>query len=560
MMEWTTACPDWEERIVAKQSLIPCKPLFPEVAEIAQEVFGGLIVPDMMGRPLMRDVMPLWVMEFVGVIFGGLDPDAMRRLIKEFFLLISKKNAKSTIAAGIMLTALELNERDLTEATIIAPTKEVADNAFKPAMGMVIFDPEMAEKYTVSPHVRTITHISTQSTLKVMAADDKSTGGSKAAYVLIDELHLFGEVADAEAILSEATGGLMSKPDGFIIKLTTQSTNPPAGVFADELSYARDVRDGKIQDKTYLPLLYEFPNYLLDNEQYLDSENFYITNPNIGYSVDEEYLISKYKKAEAKGDTALQEFLAKHLNVEIGLRLRSNRWSGADFWIVQASKSPLTLESLIEQSEIVVVGGDGGGLDDLLGMSVIGRRPDKSWLLWNRAWCNQIVLERRKKIAPKLEQLQKLGELVIVDRVGPDCDEFGMLCGQISQAGKLYMIGLDPMKKGSLENGICTAGGIDPELIIGISQGWRLSEHIQTLERKLAEGSAIHANQELMNWCVGNAKSIVKGSNQLITKESAGINKIDPLIATFNATALMAQAPEPPKPSVYETRGIRMIG
>lgn len=559
-MEWTTACPDWERRIIARESLLPCAPLFPEVAEIAQEVFGGLIVPDMLGRPLMREVMPPWVMDFVGVIFGGLDPESMRRLIKEFFLLISKKNAKSTIAAGIMLTALELNERDLTEATIIAPTKDVADNAFKPAMGMVQFDPEMAEKYTVSPHVRTITHISTMSTLKVIAADDKSTGGSKAAYVLIDELHLFGEVADAEAILSEATGGLISKPDGFIIKLTTQSTNPPAGVHADELSYARDVRDGKIEDKTYLPLLYEFPNFLLENEQYLDSKNFYITNPNIGYSVDEEYLISKSKKAEAKGDTAFQEFLAKHLNVEIGLRLRSNRWSGADFWILQASKSPLTLESLIEQSEIVVVGGDGGGLDDLLGMSVIGRRPDKNWLLWNRAWCNRIVLERRKKIAPKLEQLQKLGELVIVDRVGPDCEEFGKLCGQISQAGKLYMIGLDPMKKGSLEDGICTAGGIDPDLIIGISQGWRLSEHIQTLERKLADGSAFHANQELMSWCVGNAKSIVKGSNQLITKESAGINKIDPLIATFNATALMAQAPEAPKPSVYETRGIRMIG
>ena len=545
-MEWTTACPDWEERIVAKQSLIPCKPLFPDVAEIAQEVFGGLIVPDMTGRPYMRDVMPEWVFDFVGVIFGGLDPDSMRRLIKEFFLLISKKNAKSTIAAGIMLTALELNERDMTEATIIAPTKEVADNAFKPAMGMVMFDEYMAEKYSVSPHTRTITHTATKSTLKVMAADDKSTGGSKAAFVLIDELHLFGEVSDAEAILSEATGGLMSKPDGFVIKLTTQSTNPPAGVFADELSYARDVRDGKIEDKTYLPIMYEFPDSFLDNEKYLDSQYFYITNPNIGYSVDEEYLVSKYKKAEAKGDTALQEFLAKHLNVEIGLRLRSNRWSGADFWIHQASKQPLTLESLIEQSEVVVVGGDGGGLDDLLGMSVIGRKPDNTWLLWNRAWCNRIVLERRKKIAPKLEQLEKLGELVIVDRVGPDCDQFGEICGQISQAGKLFMVGLDPMKKGSLEDGICKAGGIDSELIIGISQGWRLAEHIQTLERKLADGSAFHANQELMSWCVGNAKSIVKGSNQLITKESAGINKIDPLIATFNATALMGLAPESP--------------
>ena len=126
MAEWVTACPDWEERIVNRQSLIP-EPLFSDVAEIAIEVFGSLIVPDMDGLPRMRDVMPQWVFEFVGAIFGALDIKTKRRLIKKFFLLISKKNAKSTIAAGIMITALELNERHLVEAIILAPTKEVAD-------------------------------------------------------------------------------------------------------------------------------------------------------------------------------------------------------------------------------------------------------------------------------------------------------------------------------------------------------------------------------------------------------------------------------------------------
>ena len=316
-MEWSTACPDWERKILAGESLIP-DPLFPVVAEIAIEVFGNLIVPDMVGRPKMRDVMPQWVMDFVGAIFGALDHETYNRLIKEFFLLISKKNAKSTIAAGIMITALELNERDMTEAIILAPTKEVADNAFTPAMGMILFDEEMQEKYSVSSHTRTITHIATKSTLKVIAADDKSTGGSKAAYVLIDELHLFGAISNAESILTEATGGLISKADGFIIKLSTQSTDIPAGVFASDLNYARDIRDGKIQDRTYLPVLYEFPQYMLDDEAYTDVKNFYITNPSLGYSVNKDYLISKYQKAREKDDKEFQEFLSKHLNVEIG--------------------------------------------------------------------------------------------------------------------------------------------------------------------------------------------------------------------------------------------------
>ncbi|MBP6861355.1 MAG: terminase large subunit [Neisseriaceae bacterium] len=543
-MEWTTACPDWEERIVRGESLIPMEPLFPIVSEIARDVFGELIVPDMNGRPKMKDVMPDWVMDWVGSIFGALDPDSRRRLIKDFFLLISKKNAKSTVAAGIMITALELNDRDLAEAIILAPTKQVADNAFKPAMGMILFDDDMKEKYTVYPHVRTITHIATQSTLKVLAADDKTAGGAKASYVLIDELHLFGKVATAESIISEATGGLISHADGFIIKLSTQSTEPPSGVFLNELLYARSVRDGLIENKTYLPVLYEFPRKMLDDESYKDSRNFHITNPNMGYSVDEEYLLSKYSKEEAKGETSLQEFCAKHLNVEIGLNLRSSRWPGVDFWEAQKYRSVLTLEELIARSEVITIGGDGGGLDDLLGMAVLGReKGTRDWLLWVHAWCHKKVLEIRKQIAPQLLDYQRQGDLTIVDQSGDDCDEFGKICGQVYESGLLDKIGLDPLMVGGLIDGIIDAG-VPEELIVGVAQGYKLAGYIQTTERKLASGQLFHSGQPMMAWCVGNAKVEVKGNNALITKQSSGKSKIDPLIAAFNAVGLMSLNPE----------------
>ncbi len=558
-MEWSTACLDWETRIVQKKSIIPLKPLFPIVSEIAIEVFGDLIVPDMTGRPKMKDVMPEWVMDFVGVIFGSLNPDTYRRLIKDFFLLISKKNAKSTIAAGIMITALELNDRDMAEAIILAPTKEVADNAFKPAMGMILFDDDMLEKYSVSAHTRTITHISTQSTLKVIAADDRATGGSKAAWVLIDELHLFGKVATAESIISEATGGLMSHADGFIIKLSTQSTEAPSGVFLEELLYARSVRDGLIENKAYLPVIYEFPKKMLDDESYQDSRNFYITNPNMGYSVDEEYLLSKHSKEEAKGEASLQEFFAKHLNVEIGLNLRSSRWPGADFWEAQKAKFALTLEELIARSEVITIGGDGGGLDDLLGMAVLGREKDtRDWLVWNHAWCHEKVLELRKQISPQLLGYQDQGDLTIVQHSGVDCEEFGKICGQVYESGLLDKIGLDPLMVGGLIDGIIDAG-VPEELIVGVAQGYKLAGYIQTTERKLASGQLFHSGQSMMAWCVGNAKVEVKGNNALITKQSSGKSKIDPLIATFNGVALMSLNPEAKGHSVYEDRGIRVI-
>ena len=94
---WTTACPDWEERIVSGRSLITAPPLFPAEADAALEVFKALKVVDVAGSPTFEEVADTWLLEFVAAIFGSAAPDG-RRLIREFLLCISKKNGKSTLA------------------------------------------------------------------------------------------------------------------------------------------------------------------------------------------------------------------------------------------------------------------------------------------------------------------------------------------------------------------------------------------------------------------------------------------------------------------------------
>ena len=114
---------------------------------------------------------------------------------------------------------------------------------------------------------------------------------------------------------------------------------------------------------------------MLDSEAYLDPDNFYITNPNLGRSVSQEWLEDELKKELAKDASTRNTFLAKHLNIEIGQNHRNNRWAGTDFWPKRVLKG-LTLESLMDQSEVVVVGIDGGGLDDLFGFAVVGRHKE----------------------------------------------------------------------------------------------------------------------------------------------------------------------------------------
>jgi phage terminase large subunit-like protein len=541
--EWTTARPDWEERIVAKQSLMPCDPLFPEVARIALRIFNELILVDVMDSPKMGEVTLPWVLDFVAAIFGAYDPVEKKRLIREFFLLISKKNTKSTIAAGIMMVALILNDRLSAELIILAPTKEVADNSFNPIRDFIAADPELQEMFNVSEHTKTVTNLGTNATLKVIAAESNAAAGKKASIILIDEVWLFGKRANAESMFREAKGGLASRPEGCVIYLSTMSDEVPCGVFKQLLDYARDVRDGIKIDKGFLPLIYEFPKWMIEAGEHLKTENFYITNPNLGASVDVDYLISEFNKVRDAGEESLRDFLAKHLNVEIGMNLRANRWAGAEYWLQQAKK--FTLSKLIEQSDVITMGIDGGGLDDLLGFAVLGRHAkSRKWWLWNHAWCLRIALERRKENAPKYLDFEKEESLTIVDTVGPDITQLAQYAKQVYDSGKLDKIGLDPLGLGGLLDGLL-AVGIPQEQMIAVAQGYKLAGYIQTTERKLAEGNLYHAGQDLMTWCAGNARIVMKGNGMMISKQESGTAKIDPLIATFNAVALLSLNPEP---------------
>lgn len=544
--EWSTACPDWADRLKSGRSIIPA-PIFPDEAEAGLAVMRELRIVDAPGSPMIGDACAQWVFDLAASIFGAYDSRVGsetegRRLITEWFVLVPKKNSKSTVAAAIMLTALIRNWRESAEFTILAPTLEVANNSFAPARDMVRKDEALEDLMQVQTHVKTITSRQNNGTLKVSAADSNTVSGKKSVGTLIEELWLFGKQANAENMLREATGGLASRPEGFVIYITTQSDDPPAGVFLQKLQYARDVRDGVIVDKQFVPIIYEYPDDIIKSKQDRNPANFGMVNPNINYSVDRDFLEREMRKAEVEGEHSVRGFLAKHLNVEIGLMLRSNRWAGANHWEAQALPA-LSLEELIERCEVIDLGIDGGGLDDLLGLAAVGRcKTTRQWFAWTHAWAHPSVIELRKSEAARLNDFKDDGDLTLVEKIGDDVTELVAFAAQVWMSGKLDKIGVDPAGLGTILD-MLEMEGIPAELVIGIPQGWKMNGAIKTAERKLAGGELWHGGQRLMNWCVGNAKVVAVGNAVTITKQTSGSAKIDPLAALFNAVTLLALNP-----------------
>lgn len=541
--EYVTSCPDWEQRIIEGRSLVPFDPLFPESAQEARDFRHRLKIVDVAdGQQTIGDIGASWAEDLSNAIFGAYDPETGIQHIREAFLMISKKNAKSTEAASIMITVLKMNWRQSAEFMILAPTKEVADNAFAPARDMVKADPQLDAMMQVQDHIRTIKHLGTGATLKVVAADTNTVGGKKAAVVLVDEIHLFGKNPNAAKMLVEATGGLASRPEGFVLYLTTQSDEPPAGVFASKLMYARKVRDGEIIDKNFLPILYEFPQHYVENKLYLDPANFRMTNPNLGKSASIDFIEREIRRAREVGPAETLIVLSKYLNVEVGMALRTDRWAGADFWL-DTTAEYIAFEWFRDNCEVIDVGIDGGGLDDLLGLTIVGRRTGTDvWVSWSRAWAHPSALQRNLAEKSKMEDFAQQGDLVLVKRIGDDVTELCDLVEQVYDWGLLDKIGVDPVGIGAIFDELINRG-IPEDKIVGISQGWKLGGAIKTAERRLAGGQLVHAKQGLMVWAVSNCRVEPRANSILVTKQASGAAKIDPVMALFNAVSLMSLNP-----------------
>lgn len=555
---WSTACPDWAERIVERRSLIPFDPLFPSEAEAALDIFRDLRIVDVLDRPTFGEVGRQWIFDLVAAIFGAYDARTGRRLIRNFFELISKKNGKSTEAAGIMLTALLRNWRHSGEYYILAPTKEIADNSFYPAQDMVNADPNLKALLHVQPGLRKITHLNTGAFLKVVAADNETVSGKKTIGLLVDELWLFGKQAKAASMLREIIGGLVSRPEGFVIYLSTQSDEPPKGVFAQKLEEFRDIRDGKVTDPGSLGVLYEFPEKMIKSAAYRDPKNFYITNPNLGLSVDPHWLIDQMAKEERAGKAELNGFLAKHLNVQIGMALRADGWAGAAVW-ERGYEKGITLETILERCEVITIGSDGGGLDDLWGIYVIGReRKTSKWLGWGHAYISPEGMERRKANETIYQEFIKDGDLTLVDSLPEDTYLVVELIQTIKDTGLLAAVGLDPANIGTLVDELAKIDiSEDLKNLIGIRQGVAQMGGIKTIERKLVDGTFRHGGQPIMGWCAGNAIVQPTATGIRIARDESGYGKIDPLMALFDAAQLMSTNPDAAV-SVYEERGIRV--
>lgn len=527
--------------------------------------FNRLRLPDVPGTPPLAEACGDWFRDILCAFLASEDPETGRRLVWELLCMVPKKNSKTTYVAALGLTALYLEETPNRQMLLVAPSQNISERCFGQAAGMIRLDPRLDAIFQLQDHLKSITRRKTGTALDVKTFDTSIVTGEIPILTIIDELHELGKKPKAAAVMQQIRGGGITKQRGQVLMITTQSDENPAGIWRTELDKARAIRAGTGgAAPIMLPVLYEFPvKKQVEQEFWRNPDNWGLILPNLDRSIDRQALVDDYENNGKVTKEAEQIWASQHLNIEIGVGLSGDGWSGALHWSGCVDEKLTKLEALLHRCEVVTIGIDWGGADDLAALYVIGREKEtKRWLGWGRAWARPTVFEQRKGIAARLQAFVEDGDLVISQTGEEQAESAAKICRMVADSGLLPEtggIGLDSAGIALLLDALEAEQLVQP-LVQAVTQGWKLQTAVSSVPLKLEDRRFLHGDQPIMAWCVGNAKQTLRGSNYVVTKEVSGAGKIDMLMAMFNAAMLMFLNPVAHNPrSVYETRGVRYV-
>lgn len=260
-----------------------------------------------------------WQEIIVMLLFGVVDAKTGLRRFKTSFVEIPRKNGKTTLAAGIALFGLFADGEDGAECYCAAATRDQSGLLFEIAAGMVKRSEMLSVESKVRKSVKRI--IYQDSYLRAVASDAHTLHGQNAHVVLADEIHAWTNGGyDLWEVLETGTA---SRAQAIMLGITTAGHDQQTKCYDLHL-YAQNVRDEKIDDPSFLPVIFGSE----PTDDWKDPEVWTKANPNLGVSVPIEYLQQKCQQAIAN-PSFQNAFRRLHLNQWTSQR---NRWLSMDAW------------------------------------------------------------------------------------------------------------------------------------------------------------------------------------------------------------------------------------
>ena len=465
-----------------------------------------------------RVVLSLWQKAFVEVLYGFKRRETGLRRFTEAFLMIGRKNGKSTLMACLALYDL-VKGQGITTACVSNSDAEakLIWSEIDSMRGMI--DPR--SRYTARNIFEIRNRLSKNFIIR-MSSTQRNLDGRNISISFFDEAH---ECMDAE-IYEATTRAMGSAEEPLMILCTTNGY--VRGHFLDEkLTYAHGVCDGEIEDDSFLPWLYEMDS---EDEIYTDRMSWRKANPALDAGIKKwAYLDDKVEKAKYS-EQSRRALLCKEFNI--------GSIDGQSFLnfgeIEEALSKPLINIPKIAEDRgrdwvYGVVSVDLSKTSDLTCACYLWHMPDDPTIYaYPHFWIPKRKLlsgDDDSTAGAKYTDWESLGYLTITDDSEISGAEIADWIKDTAEDLRIYplMVGHDRWQSRDMVASL-DAYGIEHE---PLRQGYALSASTYRLTDDLTDGRVyIHGN-ECMAWCLGNLKISTDTEGNIRPIKTRSSEKVD---------------------------------
>jgi len=245
-----------------------------------------------------------WQCFIVMNIFGWKHKKSGVRRFNYADVFVPRKNGKSTFAAGIALAMMMIDGEMGAEIYSAAVDREQAKLVWETAKVMVEQSPAIHQ--FVETYKASIIMPSTVSTFKPLSKDTKNKDGLNPLAAICDERHAWKN----NEMIDVITTGMGARKQPLIFSITTAGTDTTLPYFK-QVTLLQDILLGKIKQENQFVMLFA-PD---EDDDWKDERTWYKVNPNLGVSLELDYLRKECEDAVRKGGTKEANFKTKNLNI-----------------------------------------------------------------------------------------------------------------------------------------------------------------------------------------------------------------------------------------------------
>ena len=484
------------------------------------------------GQPF---ILERWQKAAIGNLFGWKRPDGTRRYRTALFY-IPRKNGKTTLAAGVVNYCLFAEDEPGAEIYSAAAERDQAAMVFNQAKSMVQMEDELSSRGTV--YQRSIVLNDDSGFYKPISADASTKHGYNVSVAVVDELH----AQKNRDLVDALETGTAARRQPLMLHITTADFDRPS--ICNEIhDYACKVRDGVINDQTFLPVLYEPKETELD--KWDDPKVWKKVNPNLEKSFRMSYMVNKCKKAK-EVPSFENTFKRLHLNMKTE---QAVRWLPLDKWDQGA---------IMDETDFSLVkwyaGLDLASTTDIAAFVLYS--PDNDcvvpffWIPEDTAYDR----ERRDRV-PYLTWARE----GLINLTPGNVIDFDFIRRDINEAGKIYNIQEIAVDRwGSQQISTQLAG--DGFEIVTFGQGFAsMAAPTKELEKLVIGGDLKHGANAVLRWMASNVAVETDAAGNLKPSKKKSFEKIDGIVALIMAVGRAIAEDGETEESVYQERGIRLL-